>query len=161
MTQVTTMRSKGGVKPAIPTLADPVEKLEGLGGKTRRNLLDVRRCVQNIDARASVPYHAPNEIITGTVWRNRTTCYTLEDALRLFKHCTLICGEVSNGLADNASVLKDVYVATELKYGSWCQGFSGAGSELSPLLARHLMSSEGLAISAMSQLRPIQTLCLS
>lgn len=61
------MRSKGGVKPAIPCLNDPVEKLEGLGGKTRRNLLDVRACVHNIDARAIVPLLAPNEIITGVV----------------------------------------------------------------------------------------------
>ena len=60
------MRSKGGVKPAIPCLTDPVDKLEGLGGKTRRNLLDVRRSVRNIDARAAVPAAAPNEITTGT-----------------------------------------------------------------------------------------------
>ncbi len=59
------MRSKGGVKPAIPCLTDSVDKLEGLGGKTRRNLLDVRRCVRNIDARAAVPAAAPNEITTG------------------------------------------------------------------------------------------------
>ena len=63
--QVTTMRSKGGVKPAIPCLTDPVDKLEGLGGKTRRNLLDVRTCVRNIDGRAMVPHDAPNEITTG------------------------------------------------------------------------------------------------
>jgi len=59
------MRSKGGVKPAIPCLTDPVDKLEGLGGKTRLNLLDVRRCVRNIDARAAVPAAAPNVITTG------------------------------------------------------------------------------------------------
>ena len=59
------MRSKGGVKPAIPCLTDPVDKLEGLGGKTRRNLLDVRTCVRNIDGRVLVPHDAPNEITTG------------------------------------------------------------------------------------------------
>lgn len=59
------MRSKGGVKPAIPWLTDSVEKLEGVGGKTRRNLLDVRRCARNIDACATVPPNAQNEIITG------------------------------------------------------------------------------------------------
>ncbi len=65
--QVTTMRSKNSMKPAIPCLNDSVDKLEGLGGKTRRNLLDVRGCVRSIDARASVPHNAPNEIITGDI----------------------------------------------------------------------------------------------
>ncbi|KAL0051206.1 hypothetical protein WJX82_003759 [Trebouxia sp. C0006] len=78
---VTTMRSKGGVKPAIPCLTDPVDKLEGLGGKTRRNLLDVRRCVRNIDARAAVPAAAPNQITTVEHFKQ------LEEALRDWSSC--------------------------------------------------------------------------
>ncbi|DBB00042.1 TPA: hypothetical protein ACH3X1_013901 [Trebouxia sp. C0004] len=78
---VTTMRSKGGVKPAIPCLTDSVDKLEGLGGKTRRNLLDVRACVHNIDARAAVPSAAPNEITTVEHFKQ------LEQALRGWSSC--------------------------------------------------------------------------
>ena len=59
------MRSKGGVKPEIPCLADPVDKLEGLGGKTKQNLKDVRRCVRSLNSRAVVPTDAPNTITTG------------------------------------------------------------------------------------------------
>ncbi|DBA71137.1 TPA: PSII 6.1 kDa protein [Trebouxia sp. C0005] len=78
---VTTMRSKGSVKPAIPCLTDPVDKLEGLGGKTRRNLLDVRKCVRGIDARAAVPAAAPNVITTVEHFKQ------LEEALRGWSSC--------------------------------------------------------------------------
>lgn len=61
------MRSRHSVKPDIPLLTDSVDKLEGLGAKTKANLSDVRACVQHIDARAvpSVPGHAPNNITSG------------------------------------------------------------------------------------------------
>ena len=59
------MRSKGGVKPDIPCLTDPVDKLEGLGGKTKQNLKDVRKCVRSLNSRAVVPSEAPNTITTG------------------------------------------------------------------------------------------------
>ena len=81
------MRSKGGAKPAIPCLTDSVDKLEGLGGKTRLNLLDVRRSVRNIDARAAVPDAAPNQITTGG------TCIPLQAHALFGAMCLSLCLE--------------------------------------------------------------------
>ena len=66
--QVTTMRSRSSMKPTIPLLNDPVEKLEGLGSRTKANLSDVRASVRHIDGRVAsmVPPNAPNNITTGT-----------------------------------------------------------------------------------------------
>ena len=63
------MRSRNSVKPNIPFGKDSVDKLEGLGARTKMNLSDVRACVGHIDARAvvTVPKNAPNKIATG--WR--------------------------------------------------------------------------------------------
>lgn len=63
--QVTTMRSKGGLKPLIPCLDDPVTKLEGVGDKTRRNLLDVRACAAALPFPAALPEDCPNTVTTG------------------------------------------------------------------------------------------------
>jgi len=49
------MRSKGNLKPSLPCLDDPVTKLEGLGEKTRRNLLDVRACAATLDFAGAIP----------------------------------------------------------------------------------------------------------
>lgn len=67
MAQVTTMRSRNSVKPYIPRGRDPVDKLEGLGARTKMNLSNVRVCVGHIDGRAvaTVPQNAPNKIVTG------------------------------------------------------------------------------------------------
>jgi hypothetical protein len=59
------MRSKGSLKPSLPCLDDPVTKLEGLGEKTRRNLLDVRACAATLDLAASIPQDCPNSVTTG------------------------------------------------------------------------------------------------
>ena len=59
------MRSKGSLKPPIPCLDDPVNKLEGLGEKTRRNLLDVHACATSLDLAASVPEDCRNTVNTG------------------------------------------------------------------------------------------------
>lgn len=61
------MRSRNSVKPHIPLGKDPVDKLEGLGARTKMNLSNVRACVGHIDARAvaTVPNDAPNKIVTG------------------------------------------------------------------------------------------------
>ena len=61
------MRSRNSVKPHIPLGKDPVDKLEGLGARTKMNLSNVRACVGHIDARAvaTVPKDAPNKIVTG------------------------------------------------------------------------------------------------
>ena len=59
------MRSKGSVKLPIPCLGDPVDKLEGLGSKTKRNLLSVRAGVRRIDARLQVPDECPDKVKTG------------------------------------------------------------------------------------------------
>ncbi len=59
------MRSKGSLKPSLPCLDDPVTKLEGLGEKTRRNLLDVRACAATLDLAASVPQDCPDSVTTG------------------------------------------------------------------------------------------------
>ena len=63
--QVVTMRSKGSVKYSIPCLVDPVSKLEGLGVKTKKNLVNIRAGVRKIDARLEVPDGCPNEVKTG------------------------------------------------------------------------------------------------
>ena len=63
--QVVTMRSKASVKYSIPCLTDPVSKLEGLGTKTRKNLLNIRAGVRKIDARVGVPEDCPNEVKSG------------------------------------------------------------------------------------------------
>ena len=63
--QVTTMRSKGSLKPVIPCLDDPVNKLEGLGEKTRRNLLEVRACAAGLDLGSYVPQECPDRVTTG------------------------------------------------------------------------------------------------
>lgn len=68
--QVTTMRSKGCLKPLIPCLDDPVTKLEGLGEKTRRNLLDVRACAASLDFAGSVPPECRNSVATGLLIRS-------------------------------------------------------------------------------------------
>ena len=67
--QVTTMRSKSSVKPEIPLGTDSVDKLEGLGARTKINLSNVRACVRHIDSQAvaTVPKEAPNKIVTGLV----------------------------------------------------------------------------------------------
>lgn len=65
MAQVTTMRSRHSVKPETPLSKDPVEKLEGLGARTKLNLSNVRACVCHIDGRVTVPIGAPNKITTG------------------------------------------------------------------------------------------------
>ena len=61
------MRSRNSVKPGIPLGKDPVDKLEGLGARTKMNLSNVRVCVGHIDARAvaTLPKDAPNKITTG------------------------------------------------------------------------------------------------
>ncbi len=59
------MRSKGSLKPSLPCLDDPVTKLEGLGEKTRRNLLDVRACVATLDLAGSIPQDCPNAVTSG------------------------------------------------------------------------------------------------
>lgn len=59
------MRSRHSVKPETPLSKDPVEKLEGLGARTKLNLSDVRACVRHIDGRVTVPIGAPNKITTG------------------------------------------------------------------------------------------------
>ena len=59
------MRSKGSLKPVIPCLDDPVNKLEGLGEKTRRNLLEVRTCAASLDLAAYVPEECPDIVTTG------------------------------------------------------------------------------------------------
>ncbi len=59
------MRSKGSLKPSLPCLDDPVTKLEGLGEKTRRNLLDVRACAATLDLASSIPQECPNSVTTG------------------------------------------------------------------------------------------------
>ncbi len=59
------MRSKGSLKPSLPCLDDPVTKLEGLGEKTRRNLLDVRACAATLDLAATIPQDCPNCVTTG------------------------------------------------------------------------------------------------
>ena len=59
------MRSKASVKYSIPCLTDPVSKLEGLGTKTRKNLLNIRAGVRKIDARVGVPEDCPNEVKSG------------------------------------------------------------------------------------------------
>lgn len=81
------MRSRGSVKPDIPWLTDPVDKLEGLGTKTKANLRDVRACVLHIDARAvaSVPAHAPNNITTGMMPLPHPPCIAC--ALRVHSMC--------------------------------------------------------------------------
>ena len=63
--QVTTMRSKGGLKPHIPCLDDPVTKLEGVGEKTRRNLMDVRACAAGLPFPATLPDDCPDTVTTG------------------------------------------------------------------------------------------------
>ena len=63
--QVTTMRSKGSLKPLIPCLDDPVIKLEGLGEKTRRNLQDVRVCAASLEMAVAVPEVCCNTVTTG------------------------------------------------------------------------------------------------
>ena len=64
------MRSKGSLKPAIPCLDDPVNKLEGLGEKTRRNLLDVRACAASLDFAGAVPDECCNTVTTGVPSRH-------------------------------------------------------------------------------------------
>ena len=59
------MRSKGSLKPSLPCLDDPVTKLEGLGEKTRRNLLDVRACAATLDLAGSIPQDCPDSVTTG------------------------------------------------------------------------------------------------
>jgi hypothetical protein len=59
------MRSKGNLKPSLPCLDDPVTKLEGLGEKTRRNLLDVRACAATLDFAGAIPEECPNSVTTG------------------------------------------------------------------------------------------------
>ena len=46
-----------------------MDKLEGLGARTKMNLSNVRACVGHIDARAvaTVPQNAPNKIVTGSM----------------------------------------------------------------------------------------------
>ena len=63
--QVTTMRSKSSLKPLIPCSDDSVNKLEGLGEKTRRNLLDVRACAASLELAAAVPQECRNTVTTG------------------------------------------------------------------------------------------------
>lgn len=53
------------MKLPIPCLGDPVDKLEGLGSKTKRNLLSVRAGVRRIDARLQVPDECPDKVKTG------------------------------------------------------------------------------------------------
>jgi len=59
------MRSKGSLKPSLPCLDDPVTKLEGLGEKTRRNVLDVRACAATLDLAGSLPQDCPNSVTSG------------------------------------------------------------------------------------------------
>lgn len=59
------MRSKGSLKPLIPCLDDPVNKLEGLGEKTRRNLQDVRVCAASLEMADAVPEECRNTVTTG------------------------------------------------------------------------------------------------
>ena len=59
------MRSKDSRKPLIPCLDDPVTKLEGLGERTRRNLLEVRACAASLDLSAYVPEECPDTVKTG------------------------------------------------------------------------------------------------
>ena len=40
-------------------------KLEGLGEKTRRNLLDVRACAATLDFAGAIPEECPNSVTTG------------------------------------------------------------------------------------------------
>lgn len=67
--QVTTMRSKGSLKPIIPCMDDPVNKLEGLGEKTRKNLMDVRACAASLELTGLVPEECPNSVTTGGLTR--------------------------------------------------------------------------------------------
>ena len=62
------MRSKGSLKPVIPCLDDPVNKLEGLGEKTRRNLLEVRACAASLDLGSYVPQECPDRVTTGLLF---------------------------------------------------------------------------------------------
>ncbi|KAL0038727.1 hypothetical protein WJX79_005034 [Trebouxia sp. C0005] len=78
---VTTMRSKGSLKPSLPCLDDPVTKLEGLGEKTRRNLLDVRACAATLDLAASIPQDCPNSVTTVRNFQELVEC------LEVNNHC--------------------------------------------------------------------------
>ena len=69
LAQVTTMRSKGSLKPIIPCMDDPVNKLEGLGEKTRKNLMDVRACAASLELTGLVPEDCPNSVTTGGLTR--------------------------------------------------------------------------------------------
>ena len=110
------MRSKGSLKPLIPCLDDPVNKLEGLGEKTRRNLLDVRMCAASQEIADAVPDECRNTVTTG--------CpppfppphfYLLLLVLRL--HSSWFCVVVSICIVHHAKkcTLWISYIATELK----------------------------------------------
>ena len=64
MQWVILMWSKGSLKPVISCL-EPVNKLEGLGEKTRRNLLEVRACAASLDLGSYVPQECPDRVTTG------------------------------------------------------------------------------------------------
>ena len=68
------MRSKGGLKPPIPCLDDPVTKLEGVGEKTRRNLMDVRACAAGLPFPATLPDDCPDTVTTGTPLHFNIAC---------------------------------------------------------------------------------------
>ncbi|KAL0030750.1 hypothetical protein WJX77_004631 [Trebouxia sp. C0004] len=78
---VTTMRSKGTLKPSLPCLDEPVTQLEGLGEKTRRNLLNVRACAATLDLAASIPQDCPNSVTTVREFQE------LVDCLAVNNHC--------------------------------------------------------------------------
>lgn len=86
--QVTTMRSKGSLKPLIPCMNDPVNKLEGLGEKTRRNLQDVRACAASLEMADAVPEDCRNTVTTG--WTSPYP-HHIADIVLWFKHSLSIC----------------------------------------------------------------------
>ena len=72
--QVCTTRSKANFKPEICCLEDSVKLLEGLGERTRSNLLDVHQCAVDYSAEGSVPEECINTVETGD-------CQTFHDII--------------------------------------------------------------------------------
>lgn len=95
------MRSKGSLKPNIPCLDDPVNKLEGLGEKTRKNLLDIRACAAMLQCETAVPDKCPNTVTTGITCKIPSMSKRQVQASRMvFQHHTCASAQALDSMPD-------------------------------------------------------------